>query len=86
MTNDVTQAMNAILRSMNIIATNIAKNADGDKTYNGVITQINANGTYDVKVNTKVYTLKLYITRTLTVNQIVKVVFPQNNPSNAFIL
>ena len=79
-------ALDAILRSIKILVMNGVDKAAYDKTYNGIITQINSDGTYDVKVNTKIYTLKLYITRTLTVNQVVKVVFPQNNPSNAFIL
>lgn len=79
-------ALDAILRSIKILVMNGVDKAAYDKTYNGIITQINSDGTYDVKVNTKTYTLKLYITRTLAVNQIVKVVFPQNNSNNAFIL
>ena len=84
--NEITGALDSILRSIKILVSTGIEKAPYDKTYNGLITQINSDGTYNVKVNGKIYVLKLYISRTLVVNQIVKVVFPQNNISNAYIL
>jgi len=79
-------ALSAIIRSMKIIAEDIVKKSKKDVTYDGLIKTINSDGTYIVFVNGRNYTLPLYINRTLVVNQSVKVMFPQNNASNAFII
>lgn len=76
-----------LIDSIKIIVQNFIKNAPYDKTYEGKIKTINSStNNYDVLINGNVYTLPIYISRTLTINQIVKVVVPQNQWSKAFIL
>lgn len=57
-----------------------------DVTHTGLITSVNDDGSYGVRVNGKIFTLPLYIKRTLQENDVVKVMFPKNNSNEAFIL
>ena len=54
--------------------------------YNGIVTVVNADGTYQVQLNGQVANLSVYGNYTPTVNEIVKVLVPQGNMSVAFIL
>ena len=59
--------------------------ANFDKTENGQIVAINSNSTYNVKVGKNIYTNVKTLGGTCELNEIVKVVSPQNQPSNMFI-
>lgn len=59
--------------------------ANFDKTENGQIVAINSNSTYNVKVGKNIYTNVKTLGGTCVLNEIVKVVSPQNQPSNMFI-
>lgn len=59
--------------------------ANFDKTENGQIVAINSNSTYNVKVGKNIYTNVKTSGGTCVLNEIVKVVSPQNQPSNMFI-
>jgi hypothetical protein len=59
--------------------------ANFDKTENGQIVAINSNSTYNVKVGKNIYTNVKTLGGTCALNEIVKVVSPQNQPSNMFI-
>lgn len=59
--------------------------ANFDKTENGQIVAINPNSTYNVKVGKNIYTNVKTLGGTCVLNEIVKVVSPQNQPSNMFI-
>ncbi len=63
------------------------ENAPRDRTRSGMIVTVNDNGTYKVLVDGKEYdNVQAYGTLTMPENQIVKVVYPDNNPTNMFIL
>ncbi len=59
--------------------------ANFDKTENGQIVAINSNSTYNVKVGKNIYTNVKTLGGICVLNEIVKVVSPQNQPSNMFI-
>lgn len=59
--------------------------ANFDKTENGQIVAINSNSTYNVKVGKNIYTNVKTSGGTCVLNEIVKVVSPQNQSSNMFI-
>ena len=63
------------------------KKAPNDRTFQGKITNIDGTNLYSVSVNGRIYTnVKSLADTALSVNDIVYVVFPQNNPNNMFIL
>ena len=64
----------------------IDKSDKSTKIYNGLITQANSDGTYEVQVNGKVFVLSKYSSNTVAVNSLVKVFVPQNNMSMAFFM
>lgn len=66
------------------------KNAPFDKTYTAYIKKVNIDKTYDVSLNGVVYenvrTMSGMLEKELFVNESVRVLVPQNNMNNMFIL
>ena len=67
------------------IEQNIAS-APFDKVKNGKVLAINLDGTYRVSIEGKTYNLPSLVKAGISVNSIVKVLIPQNEYSNMFIL
>lgn len=68
-----------------LIEQNIAS-APFDKVKNGKVLAINLDGTYRVSIEGKTYNIPSLVKAGISVNSIVKVLIPQNEYSNMFIL
>lgn len=75
-----------LIDGVELIIDNAINNAPFVKIRNGVVVKVNGNDNYTVKMDSKEYSLSIYIPRNLVVNQIIKVVIPDNNMTSAFIL
>ena len=75
-----------LIDGVELIIDNAINNAPFVKIRNGVVVKVNGNDNYTVKMDNKEYSLSIYIPRNLVVNQIIKVVIPDNNMTSAFIL
>lgn len=75
-----------LIDGVELIVDNAINNAPFVKIRNGVVVKVNGNDNYTVKMDSKEYSLPIYIPRNLVVNQIIKVVIPDNNMTSAFIL
>lgn len=75
-----------LIDGVELIVDNAINNAPFVKIRNGVVVKVNGNDNYTVKIDSKEYSLSIYIPRNLVVNQIIKVVIPDNNMTSAFIL
>lgn len=76
-----------LLDTMEIIANDKLKRYPLTIVHTGcIITSVNSDGTYGVTVKGKNYNLTLYIQREIVVNDIVVVVEPNQQMSQAFIL
>lgn len=74
-----------LIDSIKIIYDNNIKNASFDKTYNGKISSVNTNGTYNVTINGVEYTNIKTMGGTCSLNELVKIRIPQNNYNNMYI-
>lgn len=69
-----------------MISTLIDK-ASYDRTFNAIVTNINSNGTYSVKINNIEYkNIRALSHLSVEINDSVKVTVPQNNYNYMFIL
>lgn len=82
--NEFQQVINELLRGIALMINTAT--AATTKVYNGLVTQQNADGKYEVIVNNKTYTLPHYGENGVQINQIVKVIVPQGNMSIAFFI
>lgn len=80
------EIVNALLDGIHYLIEKAINNAPYDKVKNAKITSSHANGAYDVLVDDKTYTLKTLGNSQLNIGDIVKVLIPQNNYSDMFIL
>jgi uncharacterized protein (DUF2147 family) len=64
----------------------IDQSNNSTKIFDGLVTAVNSDGTYKIKLNGKEYDLKKYGANTIVANQVVKVFIPQNNMNIAFIM
>lgn len=80
------EAMEALLSGIQyLIEQNIAS-APFDKVKNGKVLAINLDGTYRVSIEGKIYNIPSLVKSGISVNSIVKILIPQNEYSNMFIL
>lgn len=80
------EAMEALLSGIQyLIEQNIAS-APFDKVKNGKVLAINLDGTYRVSIEGKIYNIPSLVRSGISVNSIVKILIPQNEYSNMFIL
>lgn len=78
--------MEALLSGIQyLIEQNIAS-APFDKVKNGKVLAINLDGTYRVSIEGKIYNIPSLVRSGISVNSIVKILIPQNEYSNMFIL
>jgi len=84
------QNLKAIEVMSGAMQTMVDKKLDGvarDRTRAGMIQNVNGDGTFGVVVDGKVYNnVPCYGYSDMTSNDIVKVVYPDNNPTNMYIL
>lgn len=80
------EAIEALIAGVQyLIEQNIAS-APFDKVKNGKVLAINLDGTYRVSIEGKTYNIPSLVRAGISVNSIVKVLIPQNEYSNMFIL
>lgn len=83
-TQEFNAAMNEILQAIDYMIDKKLRET-GTANYNGVVQAVNSDGTYSVRFNGEVKSLKPYKT-TASVNDIVKVFVPQNNYNLAYFI
>lgn len=66
------------------VAQDAVDKAPYDRTFRGVIEEINGDGTCDVRINGRTYENIPYRTK-IDIGDIVDILFPQNNPSMMFV-
>lgn len=81
-----TEAIEALHAGIQYLVDKSIASAPFDKIKNGKIVGVNLDGTYKVLVEGRVYNLPSLGSKSLSINEIVKVVVPQNEYSNMFIL
>lgn len=84
------QNIKAIEVLSNAMQSMVDKKVDGiarDRTRIGIIKNINSNGTYNVLIDGREYdNIQAYGDGDIVLNEIVKIIYPDNNPTNMFIL
>lgn len=76
-----------LLEGIDLIVRKYVDNANYDKCFIGIVKEINDDGTYNVEVNRNtIYTNIKTNGGTCKVNDIVRLISPQNNFNNVFIL
>lgn len=80
------EALQELMKAIKFFIHEEISKASFDRTLNGRVVSIVDEKTYKVNVKNNVYELPYYGNGTLVVNDIVKVVIPENNMNNIFIL
>ena len=75
-----------ILKAIEYVVDSKLRRASFDKTYTGVIVGVNGDGTYGVQINGVIYNNIRSVAEAISINDTVRVVYPQNNPNNMYIL
>lgn len=75
-----------ILKAIEYVVDSKLRRASFDKTYTGVIVGVNGDGTYGVQINGVTYNKIKSVAESISINDTVRVVYPQNNPNNMYIL
>lgn len=84
---DIMADIDRFISGIKMLINDAVSKAPYDRTFLGIITAVNADGTYDVKIDGKVLQNTPAVgSGTLSVNNAVRVVFPQNNSNLRFIL
>lgn len=77
---------NSLLKSIQIIASELISKASFDKNKKGIIIQSNTNNTYSVSIDGNTYNnIKVCGGARFAVNDIVRVIIPQNQMSQMYI-
>lgn len=80
-------AIENFTKGIKILIDKAVKDASYDVTYQGIIKEVEGNNLYTVTIYNKEYpNTKALGNSSLSVNDIVYVTFPQNNPNLRFIL
>lgn len=80
------KAYNQLLKGIELYVNECIKNSGFDKTFIGLIEEIKPNNQYDITINDITYSNIKTIGGTCKIGEVVKVLVPQNNFSNMFIL
>lgn len=80
------EAMEALLNGIQYLVEQSVASAPFDKVKNGKVLAINLDGTYRVSIEGKIYNIPSLVKSGISVNSIVKILIPQNEYSNMFIL
>ena len=86
MSNPNKDAINALIDGIQYIVKEMIANAPFDKVKNAKVVSSNSDGTYVVSIDNSEYVAKSIHNTVLSVGAIVKVMIPQNDYSNMFIL
>ena len=79
--------MDNFIKGVQYLAKSESEKTLRDVTYKGIVTKVNSNNTYTVKINGKDYiNTEALSDVVLSLNSIVRVVFPQNNSELRYIL
>lgn len=83
---DNKQAIDAILNGVDYLLETKLANASFDRVYTGIIKRVNSDNTYVVTISGNNYDNVPTIVDGIGINNTVKVMFPQNQASQMFIL
>lgn len=84
--NENKEAIDALLNGVDYLIQNSLKSAPNDRVFVGIIKRANSNNTYDVSINNNIYSNVQSLFKGLAVGSTVKVLSPQNQMNNMFIL
>ena len=80
------EALSALLSGIEYLIEQKIRNAPFARLKNGLIIGSNSDGTYNVEIDSKVYSIRSINNSTLASGDVVQVLIAQNDYSNMFIL
>jgi hypothetical protein len=84
--DDNNEALNALLSGIEYLIEQKIRNAPFARLKNGLIVGSNGDGSYNVKIDSKTYSIRSIKNSVLSNGDVVQVLIAQNDYSNMFIL